>query len=102
MSAQTFRRGQYGEIASALPTNIAKLFAEYVALREDSGIETTDERRGYWTAVNYDVYGYNQAAGVAVIQRRVAEKTKYGIEIEKRYRLVWSSRCAPVFVADAE
>ena len=63
------------------------LLGRFVDACGDGGIERTG-RRDFWEAVNYDLYGYDD--GVIVVQRRYAEKTKYGTNATKRYVIAWA------------
>ena len=65
-----------------------------------TGIET--DRRGRGTAINVDVYGYDESQFLAVIQVRECRITKYGNSVRKDYYLLGYTERWTVFAHPIE
>jgi hypothetical protein len=86
------KRGIYDEIVGwGGDANNTKIHSKQIikifrSALDEEYVEFDRRRRG--TALNHDLYGYDPAQGVAVIQARQAIGSKYGIRTRKTYFLV--------------
>ncbi|MHB8369466.1 MAG: hypothetical protein ACYDBP_07230 [Leptospirales bacterium] len=87
---KAFRRGAYGELISPLPKSVKPLVHKLVhdVIGFEEGFVTWGSKRvGRYEAHNYDIYGYDFARKLVVIQFRKTNKSKYGVNVSKRYVL---------------
>lgn len=89
-------RGEYNELIT-VPEWVTEMIAEAEKAGVfETGIEWTNRKKSKWAAVNTSVYGYN-SSGLAVIQVRKSESTKWGVDVKKQYFLLGHNENGSLF-----
>ena len=81
-------RLSYGELSpNSLPKSLSPLVKRLVdsVIGFESGFERISRKR--FEAHNFDIYGYDVARKLVVIQFRRAQGSKYGVSVQKQYVL---------------
>jgi hypothetical protein len=97
-----FKRDSYDAITNPPAFALDMLIQAEKAGCWETGIETTNQKKKFWAAINTSIYGFDEEQDLVVVQVRKAESHKYGVQVHKNWFLLGHLETGAIFAHSIE